>query len=416
MTLNLITGFADMQEAQALDYADGRGFYYGFIPSATVRGFVNGGYAVLNEGSHHQFSQEVRLSGEAGWLRWTAGASVLDEKTTNDIADMMTIEDGTPDGVPTLLADRLVRNTTTAWAGYVQLDARPMEALTISAGARYTDEEKQLSVHDNRGDCAVLGYRCLTGDQSLESKVWTPNVAVSFTASESILLFARAARGYRSGGWNARSSNNFWLIPFGAQTAWTYEAGVKSQWFDGRLRAGVTGFVLDASSTGMTELFAVPDEPRWEMVELGISNKGIELDLAANPLDGLGLYLNLGWQDAKYKGFVNDAKAFYAPDVTLAFGGSYDFPIPSAGIIAMPSVDFLYRSSMVTAFDWRPESQSESSWQVNLSLALKTDDDNWQLALTCENCLNKNAGEAAMLGYSYLNRPSTWLLRAQRRF
>lgn len=476
--LQLLTGFADVSEAQALDYADGRAIPDVANPDPLVRGFANGGYAVLNDGSHRQFSQEVRLSGELGPVSWIAGGLVQDEESSNDIADMFTAENGTPTGAPMLVADRVVSTSTTAWAGYAQLDIRPLESVTLSAGLRYTNEERSLSARDNRGNCAITPTGCLAGDQEQSAKVWTPNATLSFAPSEGLLLFARAARGYRSGGWNARAVRTAELLPYGAETAWTYEAGVKSMWFDGKLRAGLTGLVLDASALQSANAVAGPLGVDWRLLPAGgLSNKGVELEVAATPIEGLGLYFNLGWQDAQYDatdavraqqsdcraqlaagqvplapGAANApacavgivaangdlAQPAFTPDFTLAFGGSYDFPIPPAGIVLMPSIDFLYRSRMETAvsnaslwsgasgagaFPANPfaggfisGSRADPFWQVNLSLALRTDDDNWSLALTCENCLERTTTEASFLNQTYLNRPLTWLLSARRRF
>jgi len=505
-TLNLITGIVDMSQIFAMDFADGRGLPNIASANPPVRGFANGGFSILNDGSHQQFTQEIKLTGNFanGFLDYVAGIYLYDESNTTDFADLFTLD--LFGGIPLLLADRLLANNTTAKAGYVQVDANFTEQLTGTVGIRYTDEEKTFSIRDNRGACVVnpAPISCLNNNivasngaavpLEQRTKIWTPRFAVNYKPNDDVLLFASATKGFKSGGWNARGTRRDTLLPFDPEIVWSYEAGVKSEWMDNRLRVNVTGFVIDAQALQTPSAFVNPVDGSVTFITQNFAdyeNKGLELEVTAQPLEGLSLYFNLGWQDDKYKvsdtlspnqfgikavrqqqadclaqlaagriplspGLTNApdcgagivtvngdiATPVRTPDWTMAFGGSWDVPIPSAGIRVVPSVNFVYRSELETGtagatiwtgasppafngtvFPTNPfggefitGSRTSAHWLVNAALAVRTDDDNWTLSLECENCFDEAYAQSSLVNYTYLNAPRTWMLRARRNF
>lgn len=414
VALNLITGISDISQRYALDLADGRALPDLAAPVPPVRGFRDGGYTLVNDGSDQLISQEVKLSGDlaAGRVSWIAGALLSRAQSRTDFADLATREDGTATGVPLLVADRLLTNETRTAAGYAQLDVRPLEALRLTAGLRYTDEEKSFSIRDNRDVCranpaaagclenGIVAANGMAVPQRLTSSKWTPRLAADLRLADDVLLFASAAQGIRSGGWNARATRPDALLPFAPESTWSYELGLKSTWLDQRLRVNLTGFLLDVSElqTSSAQLNAADGSLSFVTRNAAdYRNNGLELELAAVPVDGLNLFLNLGWQQDRYQvpdtlapdaygvksvslqqldcraqlaagllplapgannapdcaaGIVTAAGEIATPvrtpDWTLAAGGSWDIPVLTAGIVMTPSATLLYRSAMET--------------------------------------------------------------------
>ena len=62
------------------------------MPRPPVRGYARGGFTVANDGSHNQFTQEIKLNGSFGngFVEYVAGAFYLDERNTTDFADLFT--------------------------------------------------------------------------------------------------------------------------------------------------------------------------------------------------------------------------------------------------------------------------------------------------------------------------------------
>ena len=254
--LSLISGYVRTKQSYNLDFFDGRAapaFTFVLDPATgrptansnlspatsaggPVRG-AKGAFAIAALARSEQFTQEIKLTGRLfdGLLDYVGGFYYYNERNTSDFADILT---NTTTFVNTLLADRILRNRTEAYAGYLQADANVTSWFKLTAGVRYTDESKNYDFSDNRASCAVtpLPANCIDSrnfgsvDIDLNPatppvaipltqrvKVWTPRFAVNVKPSDDILLFASATKGFKSGGQSARSTSVRFLLPFGPE-------------------------------------------------------------------------------------------------------------------------------------------------------------------------------------------------------
>ncbi len=513
LTINFITGFIDLRQQYLLDFADGRGLPNVSVPITPVKAYPTGGYDILNDGKHRQFTQEIKANGKLfdGRLEYVTGFFYFNEDNTTDFADVLNLGPiigiPGPTGFPAILADRTLINNANAKAGYFQGDYAITDQIKLTAGIRYTDEKKRISIFDNRASCQPSKPSCLNTANLLvnlasgtvaipttqRTKQWTPRFAINYKPNDDMLFFASATRGFKSGGWNARGSAPNTLLPFDPETVWSYELGAKTEFLDRRLRVNVTGFWLDTKNLQTPSAFVDPVSGAATFITQNFANyrnRGIELEVTAVPVKGLSLYANVGYQNDKYivsdtllpnkygvkavrqqqidclaqlaahkiplgagannapdcaAGIIdangNIASPVRTPELSIAFGGSYDYPIPAAGIILTPSINALHRSSLQTGtangtiysgsitapsgavYPANPfggtfiaGSLTEAYWQVNAALTMRTDDENWTLSLECENCLDKAFVQSSLVNFNYLNPPRTWQLRAKRRF
>lgn len=80
---------------------------------------------------------------------------------------------------------------------------------------------------------------------------FAPKVVVSFAPSASTLIYAQAAEGYRSGGFNTATIPSQTFDTAGGEPQrrydgdelWSYEGGAKAAWLDGRLRLRLAAFL-----------------------------------------------------------------------------------------------------------------------------------------------------------------------------
>ncbi|RJF93828.1 TonB-dependent receptor [Sphingomonas cavernae] len=408
-SVSLITGFISQDQQYAIDFFDGRSGPSLANPTPPVRGFARGGFSILNDSQHEQFSQEIKVNGSLGdgLIDYVAGAYYLVEENRTDFADTFTLSPATT----LVLADRILRNKTEALAGYAQVDVNVTEQLKLTAGVRYTDETKTVSVNDNRASCNdgtleptcmdtvnLIGPSGLRVPDKLKAKLWTPRFAVNYKATDDILLFASATRGFKSGGWNARATAANAFLPFGPEKVWSYETGIKSDWLDRRVRANLTFFYTDVSDVQTPSALVSPSGAATFITRnfADMTNKGVEAELTFVPVDGLNLYVNAGYQDAKFKidrdapdldeygimsvaaqqracqallavgnipggtgttascgaGIVTPegeiADPTRTPKWTIAFGGSYELELGSSGMSLVPSINASYRSKQET--------------------------------------------------------------------
>ena len=410
LSASLITGFVSQTQQYALDFYDGRTGPTLANPVPPVLGLAHGAFVITNDGQHEQFSQEIKFNGSVGdgLIDYVAGAYYLVENNRTDFADLFS----TSATSQFLLADRILRNKTEAYAGYAQFDLNATEKLKLTAGIRYTDETKTFELSDNRLSCndgtveaTCLNTGNLAGPSGLavphkqSAKLWTPRFAVNYKATDDILLFASATRGFKSGGWNARATAANAFLPFGPEKVWSYEAGIKSDWLDNRVRANLTFFHTDVSDLQTPSALVNPNGSATFITRnfAKLRNQGVEAEFVVVPVDGLNLYVNAGYQDAKYR-IDRDAPDFdeygiqsvaaqqracqallaagnipggtgttaacgagivtpegeiadptRTPKWTIAVGGSYELPIGSKGMSLVPSINASYRSDQETA-------------------------------------------------------------------
>ncbi|MET0246834.1 MAG: TonB-dependent receptor, partial [Sphingomonas sp.] len=369
-----------------------------------VWGDARGGFVILNDSYADQFSQEVKLNGTIGndLIEYVAGFYYITESNYSDFADIFSTSPTTT----LLLADRTMRNTTEAYAGYAQADLNITNALKLTAGIRYTDENKTIDFRDNRPQCSsgAIAVTCLDTQNliaangariptELNSKIWTPRFAINYQPSRDLLIFASATRGFKSGGWAARVSSPANALPFAPEKVWSYEAGVKSEFFNRRVRVNLTAYLTDVSDL-QTPAGLVSPTGAVTFITRNFAdyrNKGIEAELTFAPVDGLNLFVNGGYQDDKYiintgapefdeygtrsvasqqaacraliaagavgggpgtttvcgvgivKADGSLAKPVRTPDFTLSIGASYEMPLGSLSLV--PTVSASYRSA-----------------------------------------------------------------------
>ncbi len=125
------------------------------------------------------------------------------------------------------------------------------------------------------------------------------------------------------------------------------------------------------------------------------------------------------------------------PDFTLAMGGSYAIPLGSLSLV--PTVNASWHSkqevqtSNLTYYagsssgtngtypantvggDFITGSYSAPLWQMNAGVALNGPDKAWALTVSCTNCLDTSSSQS-LLGYTYLNPPRMWMVKAKHSF
>ena len=324
--VSVITGYLYQVQHYLLDFFDGRGSPSIANAFPPVLGLARGGFSLAADQHSDQFTQEIKLNGSLGdgLVDYVTGVYYLKENVRDDFADFF----GT---LNLLLADRTLRNSTKALAGYAQADVN-LGQFKVTAGVRYTDETKRLGFRDNRPACQVspLPANCLDTRNlivpangttvptavpiptKLETKLWTPRFAINYKPSNDLLVFASATRGFKSGGWNARETSPTRILPFGPEKVWSYEAGLKSDLLDRRLRANLTVFQLDVDDLQVLSGILNPTTGALTFITrnpANYRNRGVEVELTAAPMRGLDLFANVGYSDDNYR-LKRDVPAF----------------------------------------------------------------------------------------------------------
>lgn len=411
-TLSFITGYREETWEHIID----------FLPTG-VRG--RSGFAIAGVQDTTQLTQEIKAVGTLydDRLRYTAGLFYIDEDNKTDFQDLA----GT-----TLQIDRIMKNGTQSIAGYLQLDYALTDRLTLTAGGRYTDEEKDIgyvSRMDRGALYDVSTAELIAGGIPVEQgfSEFTPKVGIEYRSSDDWLWYASATNGFKSGGWNGRGAvphAAVSFLPFGPEKVWSYEGGFKSQFLEDTMRLNATVFWADVADLQLTSGVTNPSGGVIFLTQNTGEGRfrGAEIEWQWLPLNELNIYASLGLMDAAYTSIKPQpqtqvtlaSQPVRSPDVTGNLGAIYTIPAPGGNFSV--SGDASFTSDHWVAVSNTPASAHvRSRWLYQAQLGYQTDSGQWSASLGCKNCGDEEYITSWFFG-PYFGDPRTWELRLSHRF
>jgi len=191
-------------------------------------------------------------------------------------------------------------------AAFAQGTYHLTDALGLTAGIRYTQDRKELNqlytrVSQNPAAFGVTspGFP-FAANVSRTFDANTPKFGIDYQLTPSVLLYASATRGFKSGGTNWAATKTA-ALEFGPEQIWSYEAGVKSDWFDRRMRVNVSAFKYDYKDLQVQSLIGAGVVAIGNAATANV--KGLEIETTGKPIPDLLLTANLALLDARYGRF-----------------------------------------------------------------------------------------------------------------
>ncbi|XHS01722.1 TonB-dependent receptor [Sphingomonas sp. DBB INV C78] len=304
-----------------------------FAPAGVGPVSLFGGASTLDQ---DQFSQEIQILGHGDRFKYVAGLYYFEENVAEETPNFYTV--ALPGGQAglNLTATQAYDGTSKSYAAFGQASFTPAmlgDRLELTAGLRYTEDRKSVDQHNPSTPTSAPLNRAAR--DTFDNLAF--NVSASFKAQEDLLFYARIGSGYRSGGFNARASAAQSNFTFEPEKALSFEAGIKSDWFDRRLRINAAAFYTryrDLQVAQYTGTNGVTDNANARY-------PGFEVEILAAPVEGLRLEGSIGYVDPSYTKFpyadpadptgatVGDfkdvAKFPYVPKWTTHTGASYAF-------------------------------------------------------------------------------------------
>ncbi|MEM7701999.1 MAG: TonB-dependent receptor [Pseudomonadota bacterium] len=147
--------------------------------------------------------------------------------------------------------------------GLVEYDVTDM--LTISAEARYIDEETDVTRSDFvQAAFAPIapGFTNPVQRDSISDDEFVPRFAITYTPNDDFLIYASAAKGFKPAGISELDfASDLTDSRFLAETVWNYEIGAKSTLANGQLVLNGAFFYMDWSDRQVTQLLEDPNAP-----------------------------------------------------------------------------------------------------------------------------------------------------------
>ncbi|GAD50924.1 putative TonB-dependent receptor [Caenibius tardaugens NBRC 16725] len=315
ITFKSITGYRKLYMGNALGLT-GNGVLKGYAPDLSVQTVVpyNGVNAPMRQ---RQFSQELQLLGAAGDFKYVLGAYFFDEKATEDNKQELTFifPNPVPGPIPyvglNLAPEAKYHARSKSYAVFGQLSWRPQaldEKFELTGGIRYTKDKKRMTLENT--SFGIPDPTNGTDTVSFDNISFLASASYQFTPD--VLGYAKFSTGYKSGGFNPRApgltdvSGNFaGLNAFKPEKLTSYEVGLKTDFFDRRLRVNVAAFYSNYKDLQVAQFASGSGGASTLLVNAGKAEfKGVELEITALPVRGLTLTGSLGYTDPKYKQFL----------------------------------------------------------------------------------------------------------------
>lgn len=274
------------------------------------------------------FTQEIRFQDFGdGPLRWAFGGLYWYSDTNQDSRSIRAISGFPLSGSPpiagfsptSIIAASNVNaspfsRTIESISAYGLIEYDLTDALTISAEARYIDETTKVT----RSDFLQAAFAAIPASfvnpfqtDSISDNDVVPRFAISYQASDDILFYASAAKGFKPAGISELDfASALTDSRFLAETVWNYEAGFKSSFADRQVTLNAAVFFMDWTDKQVTQLIEDPGAPsgfRASVINAGAAEVlGLDASILLQPRFVPGLSLNVGYTylDTKYTNFT----------------------------------------------------------------------------------------------------------------
>ncbi|MCH4269405.1 MAG: TonB-dependent receptor [Brevundimonas sp.] len=345
---------------------------------------------VHRDETHDQFSQELRLASNTdGPLTYVVGAYYMTQEY-----DIATGQFGTVFGSPTAGSTIYTQQKADSWAVFGQADYEVLPGLTVTAGGRYSKEEKTFTTQP------LFYPNAETFEASFDD--FSPKVGVSYKWSDTLMTYAQYSRGFRAGGFNGRAGSFLAVGPYDSETVDSYEVGVKSDLFDRRLRLNAAVFTSDYQDMQQSVQQLIPGTliNQTLVANVGAATiSGFEAEATALLTDVFTISASVGYLDASYDEFMADLgdglgvidRTYlpmpYAPkwsnSVTFNYKDDFDF----GRVTAQASVRHM--TDMYTSFSTLNATTDltmrQSNTVVDGSVSLELPDGRWRVSLWGKN-------------------------------
>ncbi len=321
------------------------------------------------------YQQEVRLATDfEGPFNMVAGGFYQKETIDFCVAQILGFLDltggplpfGNWNDTPYILCNA---QRSQSYAAFAEGNFKFTPNLTLTAGIRHSWDNKtwfgrqQAFIPELNGgfdlglrlenalDASVFKFPANVVQVEARDRAFTYRASLGWQATDDVFLYGTYARGYKGGGFNDQIGG---FAAFGAdlnafrtagratrpETADSFEAGIKSQFLDNRVRFNLTGFHVKYSDLQkqLNVPIVVNGNPNQVTVFVNAASatvNGFELETSAVLFPGFTARGVLGYLDGKYDSYtapgagydLSTAPLDRAPKWQWTIDGTYDTPL-----------------------------------------------------------------------------------------
>jgi outer membrane receptor protein involved in Fe transport len=459
-----------------------------------------------------QFSQELRLAGEEDRLSWLVGAFYAKEELdsgealnfgtqlntyldillrtaaaapvasggTGTLANPVTggglgyiLGATNPVALPGAQQRDVHNQESTTTAFFINSDFRVTDALTLTSGLRWTQEDKdRLSQYRNIGALSnggtggactpsilapggaasraanggvlaqrlFVGYFCsgandaaynnLNQAETISEDELTGTLKLAYRLNEDVMTYVSWASGYKSGGFNlyrqrqgSAANPSGVLTPdpttaFRPETVDSYELGAKTTWFDRSLVLNSALFYQKFSDYQLNAFDGVD----FNVVNIPtVRSKGVDIDLLWNtPVEGLSVQAGATYAETKYgseTSYLTPATTGFArlPNRQISFAPELSATLSTTyertvgELLMRGNVSAKYTDEYNTGSDLSPLKAQPDLTLVNARIGIGPVSETWSLEVWGQNITDREYIQVAFDGTFQPNQVNAFL-------
>jgi len=277
------------------------------------------------------------------------------------------------------------------------------DSLRVIGGVRWTQDD--LSYFHNRVPTSFAGQPGIRTDLSgfkgsNKSDNFSGRAGVQFDMNDDVMVYASYARGYKGPAYNVffnMTVNNTPVIE--AETADSFEVGIKSSLLDGRMLLNAALFDAKYDDFQANNFLFLNGTLITTLTNAGeVSSKGFELDVQAKPTDMLMLGAGVAYTDAKVDSFFTPpgqnatvragTKLPLAPEWKASVIGELE--IPAGSFTVRPNAVVAYQSTSFADLNEPAALRIPGYTTVDLSVAVSSADERLRISLIGRNLADKS--------------------------
>ncbi|MGE6460963.1 TonB-dependent receptor [Pseudoalteromonas tetraodonis] len=292
-----VTSISGWESAEIYSRADIDGGYGGFsindVPVAMGPGFIPfSSESADGIPDQDQYTQELRLSSNfAGDVNYQVGVFYFDEALTIENFSYDTANNGVLNGFVSQQQD------TKAWAVFGSVDYTITDDLKVTAGLRYSDDEKEFSA--NRTLSPVGGAATYIEKNVSDDHVsW--DLSANYKVNDDVNWYGRIANSFRAPSLQGRILFGDEVTVADSETVTSFETGIKSDVLDGQGRVNATVFYYTMDDQQLTAVGGGANFNRLLNADK-TTGYGFEIDSEWVLTDELNATFNLSYNKTELK-------------------------------------------------------------------------------------------------------------------
>jgi outer membrane receptor protein involved in Fe transport len=393
------------------------------------------GYPTYQTERFDQFSQELRYQSEAGgaFEYMFGGYFSKGDLDLRTIAGFRFLPFGANDqtgrftAASPLAGNNYGNQNDRTLSGFASATIRPVEAVRVNLGARYSSIRKRAgrSVAPGLSDNDVTPGSFQSVDAATQAIIaailatntanfpnprrtdtkFMPSVSVQYDLAPDVMAYGSYSEGFKAGGYSFGANNE----EFEPETVKAYEAGLKGKFLDGAVTGDLTVYRSDYRNLQEATLQLQTNGTIASLIQnvARSRSQGVELGATVRTSQWLTLTTNIAYLDAKYTSYPNGActtlglfqsttcrqdlsgrRRSYAPEWSGNFGARITAPFGDDYRLTVdPLVYFTSRFFLSSTAD--PLLEQRANTKIDLRVGFGPQNGRWEVAVIGRNLTDK---------------------------